>query len=101
MATEVSQFADFEAISLRKIEKDTSLSLGQYGATFKTAAGALSGGPWAAIQATVSAVVNVTAANWTGEATTAVDVVAGSVIFGDFTAINLSVGKIIAYKQSV
>ena len=101
MATEVSQFADFEAISLRKIEKDTSLSLGQYGATFKTTSGSLTGGPWAAIQATVSAVVSVTAGNWTGETTTAVDVVAGSVIFGDFTAITLSVGKIIAYKQSV
>ena len=101
MAQEISQMMDSESSSLRKIEKDSSLSLGQYGATFKTAAGALTGGPWASIQATAAAVVNVTAENWSGDGTTAVDIPAGASIFGYFTSITLTSGKIIAYKQSV
>lgn len=98
---------DNQNYSLRKInqlaadsEKDSSLSLGQHGAVFKTAAGALSGGPWGSIQATAAAVVDVTASNWTGDATTAVDIPAGATIFGNFTAITLTSGKIIAYKSA-
>ena len=99
---------DNENQSLRKInalssdfEKDSSLSLGQFGAVYKSAAGALSGGPWGAIQATAAAVVSVTAGNWTNsDATTSVDIPAGATIFGNFTAVSLTSGKIIAYKQS-
>ena len=100
MSETISLNTDSENQSLRKIEKDSSLSLGQYGAVYKTAAGALSGGPWGSIQATAAAVVDVTASNWTGDATTAVDIPAGATIFGNFTAITLTSGKIIAYKQS-
>ena len=100
MSETISLNTDSENQSLRKIEKDSSLSLGQYGAVYKTAAGALSSGPWGSIQATAAAVVNVTASNWTGDATTAVDIPAGETIFGNFTAITLTSGKIIAYKQS-
>lgn len=76
-------------------------SLGKAGAVYKSSAGALAGGPWGAIQATAAAVVSVTSANWTNsDATTAVDVPAGSTIYGDFTAISLTSGKIIAYKQA-
>ena len=97
----VSLPGDSENQSLRKIEQDTSLSCGQYGAVYKSAAGALQGGPWAAIQATATAVVSVTSGNWTNsDATTAVDVPAGSTIFGNFTAITLTSGKIIAYKAA-
>ncbi len=100
--------SDNENYSLRKInqlafdaEKDSSLSLGQHGAVYKTAAGALSGGPWGAIQATATAVVSVTSGNWTNsDATTAVDIAAGATIFGNFTAITLTSGKIIAYKSA-
>jgi hypothetical protein len=98
---------DNENQSLRKInslaygaEQDTSLSLGQFGAVYKSSAGALSGGPWGAIQATAAAVVSVTSGNWTGDATTAVDIAAGATIFGHFTAITLTSGKIIAYKSA-
>lgn len=99
--SEVSAYTDSENSSLRKIEKDSSLSLGQYGAVYKSSAGALSGGPWGAIQATAAAVVSVTSSNWTdSDATTSVDVPAGSTIFGNFTAVSLTSGKIIAYKQS-
>ena len=98
---------DNENYSLRKInqlaadsEKDSSLSLGQFGAVYKTAAAALTGGPWGSIQATAAAVVDVTASNWTGDATTAVDIPAGATIFGNFTAITLTSGKIIAYKSA-
>lgn len=76
-------------------------SLGKAGAVYKTTAGALSGGPWGAIQATATAVVDVTSGNWTdGDASTAVDVPAGTTIYGNFTAISLTSGKIIAYKQA-
>ena len=100
MSETISLNTDSENQSLRKIEKDSSLSLGQYGAVYKTAAAALTGGPWGSIQATAAAVVSVTASNWTGDATTAVDIPAGATIFGNFTAITLTSGKIIAYKQS-
>jgi hypothetical protein len=107
MAYEPSS-SDNENYSLRKInqlasdsEKDSSLALGQYGAVYKTAAAALTGGPWGAIQATATAVVNVTSGNWTdSDATTAVDITAGATIFGNFTAITLTSGKIIAYKSA-
>ena len=61
----------------------------------------MTGGPWGAIQATAAAIVSVTSDNWTdSDATTAVDVPAGSTIFGNFTAITLTSGKIIAYKAA-
>ena len=100
MSETISLNTDSENQSLRKIEKDSSLSLGQYGAVYKADAAALTGGPWGSIQATAAAVVSVTASNWTGDATTAVDIPAGATIFGNFTAITLTSGKIIAYKQS-
>ena len=100
MSETISLNTDTENQSLRKIEKDSSLSLGQYGAVYKTAAAALTGGPWGSIQATAAAVVDVTASNWAGDVTTAVDIPAGVTIFGNFTAITLTSGKIIAYKQS-
>lgn len=75
-------------------------SLGKAGAVYKTTAGALSGGPWGAIQATTAAVVSVTAANWGGDTTTSVDVPPGATIFGNFTAISLTSGKIIAYTAA-
>ena len=99
---------DNENQSLRKInslaygaEQDTSLSLGQFGAVYKSSAGALSGGPWGAIQATAAAIVSVTSGNWTdSDATTSVDIPAGATIFGNFTAVSLTSGKIIAYKSA-
>lgn len=100
--SEVSSLVDSENISLRKIEKDSSLSLGQYGAVYKSTPGALAAGTYGAIQATVAAVVNVTASNWTdSDATTAIDIAAGVTIFGTFSAVTLTSGKIIAYKAAV
>ena len=101
MSETISLNTDSENQSLRKIEKDSSLSLGQYGAVYKSSAGALSaGGPWGAIQATAAAVVSLTSGNWTTtDTTTAIDIPAGATIFGNFTAITLTSGKIIAYKQ--
>jgi hypothetical protein len=101
MSETVSLNTDSENQSLRKIEKDSSLALGQYGAVYKTSAGALSGGPWGAIQATSTAVVNVTSGNWTNsDSTTSVDIPAGATILGNFTAVTLTSGKIIAYKSA-
>jgi len=105
--------SDNENYSLRKInqlafdsEKDSSLSLGQFGAVYKSSAGSLSGGPWGAIQASATAVVSVTASNWTNSDSTAsgvtsfIDIPAGATIFGNFTTITLTSGKIIAYKSA-
>jgi hypothetical protein len=106
MSETVSLNTDSENQSLRKIERDSSLALGQYGAVYKVDPGSLSGGPWGAIQATASAVVSVTASNWTNSDSTAsgvtsgVNVSIGSTIFGNFTAITLTSGKIIAYKSA-
>ena len=101
MSETVSLNTDSENQSLRKIEKDSSLSLGQYGAVYKTAAGALSGGPWGAIQATATASVNVNSSNWTNsDTTTGIEIQAGATIFGNFTAITLVSGKILAYKTA-
>ncbi len=106
MSETVSLNTDSENQSLRKIEKDSGLALGQYGAVYKTSAAALGGGPWGAIQATAAAVVSVTASNWTNSDSTAsgvtsgVDIPAGATIFGNFTAITLTSGKIIAYKSA-
>ena len=100
MSETVSLNTDSENQSLRKIEKDSSLSLGQYGAVYKSVPAALAGGPWGAIQATAAAVVSLTSGNWTNsDGTTAIDIPAGATIFGNFTAITLTSGKIIAYKQ--
>lgn len=100
MSETISLNTDSENQSLRKIEKDSSLAVGQFGAVYKSGAGALSGGPWGAIQATAVAVVSLTSSNWTNsDATTSIDIPAGATIFGNFTAITLTSGKIIAYKQ--
>lgn len=100
----VSETQDSQQILFKTLPDIESLgreSLGKAGAVYKTAAGALSGGPWGAIQATAAAVVNVTSGNWTNsDASTAVDVPAGTTIYGNFTAISLTSGKIIAYKQA-
>jgi len=72
------------------------LDLAQGSANYGTS-GSLSGGPWSAITATAAAVVSLTAANWTGT-TTAVAIPAGSTIYGNFTAISVTSGAVIAYK---
>jgi len=105
--------SDNENYSLRKInqlafdsEKDSSLSLGQFGAVYKASAGSLSGGPWGAIQATSAAVVSVISSNWTNSdnttsgTTSGIEIPAGVTIFGSFSGIVLTSGKIIAYKSA-
>jgi len=105
--------SDNENYSLRKInqlafdaEKDSSLSLGQHGAVYKTSGGTLQGGPFGAIQATSAAVVSVISSNWinsdntTGGITAGIDIPAGVTIFGSFSTVVLTSGKIIAYKSA-
>jgi len=100
----VSETQDSQQILFKTLPDLESLgreSLRKAGAVYKSASGALAGGPWCAIQATTAAVVNVTSGNWTNsDATTAVDIPAGATICGDFTAISLTSGKIIAYKAA-
>ena len=100
----VSVITDSENQSLRKIESDSSLSLGQYGATYKNNAGTLDQavGPWGAIQAlngTVVVELENGTVNWDGSSTSAVDIPLGATIFGNFTKIRVITGKIVAYKQ--
>jgi hypothetical protein len=100
----VSLITDTENQSLRKIESDSSVSLGQYGATYKNNTGTLDQtvGPWAAIQAlqgTVVVELETGSTNWDGSGTGTVDIPLGATIFGNFTKIRLVSGKIVAYKQ--
>jgi len=99
----VSLVTDTENQSLRKIERDTSLALGQYGATYKNNAGTLDQtlGPWGAIQAVQGTVVvdlEAGSTNWDGSGTNNVDIPLGATIFGNFTKIRVVTGKIVAYK---
>lgn len=102
--SETSLVTDSENQSLRKIEKDSSLSLGQYGATYKNNPGTLDQtvGPWGAIQALSGPVVvelDAGFVNWDGSSTSAVDIPLGATVFGNFTKIRVVTGKIVAYKQ--
>jgi hypothetical protein len=99
MAQEISQMMDSESSSLRKIEKDTSFSLGQYGATYLEA-GTSTSGSFGAIQALEVAVLNLSSNNWTATATTAVPVPAGVTIFGNFSSVGVTSGKVLAYRNA-
>lgn len=100
----VSETQDPQQILFKTLPDLESLGreqLGKEGAVYKSAAGALSGGPWCAIQATAAAVVSLTSGNWTNsDSTTAIDIPAGATIFGNFTAVSLTSGKIIAYNRA-
>jgi hypothetical protein len=101
----VSLVTDSENQSLRKIERDSSLSLGQYGATYKNNAGTLDQlvGPWGAIQALEAANIELEngTLNWDGSSTgSGVSIPAGVTIFGTFNKIRVITGRIIAYKQA-
>ena len=102
MAQEISQHSDSETSSLRKLEKDTSFSLGQYGALYRTTG--TTTGTFGAIQALEAVTLTVISTNW-NDATAAapatlssVTVAAGMTIFGDFTSFTTT-GKVLAYKN--
>jgi hypothetical protein len=105
MAQEISQQSDSETSSLRKIEKDTSFSLGQYGATYMVT-GDATNGTWGAIQALEAAVLDLSATNWFGtdgsvaSNTSAIPVPAGVTIFGNFDGFEVVSGKVLAYRNA-
>ena len=102
MAQEISQVTDSENSSLRKIEKDTSFSLGQYGAVYESGA-TLVEGAFGCITALEDAVFTMlTAANWSGDNSptyVGLPLKTGVSIFGSFTQFQLTSGKVIAYKD--
>ena len=97
--SEVSAYTDSENISLRKIEKDTSLSVGQYGAVYESGTTAITGnfGAILALEATTFAAL--TSANWTGDTLAGLVVPAGTTIYGNFTAFTLTSGRVVAYNN--
>lgn len=102
MAQETSHYTDADDLSLRKIEKDTSFSLGQYGAAYATTG--TTTGSFGAIQALEAVTLTVISTNW-NDATAAapatlssVTVPAGMTIFGNFTSFTTT-GKVLAYKN--
>lgn len=105
MAQEVTQSTDFERGSLQKIEKDTSFSLGQYGANYMVA-GDATNGTWGAIQALEAAVLDLSSTNWFGtdgsvaSNTSAIPVPAGVTIFGNFDGFEVVSGKVLAYRNA-
>lgn len=98
---------DNENQSLRKInalgsdaEKDSSLSLGQFGAVYESGTTAVSGVFGCITALEDSAFSSLTATNWTGDSTASLPLKAGVTIFGRFTAFTLSSGKVVAYNAA-
>lgn len=84
--------------SIEGIANDTSLSLGQGGATYVTDT-TQTDGSFGAIQAVADTVFSaLVAGNWTGT-TTDLPLPAGATIFGDFTSFTLTSGKVVAYRN--
>ena len=98
--SDVSVYTDSEQVSLRKIEKDTSFSLGQYGAVYENGTTTVSGN-FGAIQVLADATFSsLTATDWSGDSLANLAVPAGMAIFGDFTGFTLSSGRVVAYKNA-
>lgn len=93
---------DSENQSLRKIEKDNSLALGQYGATYSTTnITQVEGVSYGAIQALEASIFSALAAtNWSGASLSNLQVPAGVTIFGNFTSFTLASGRVVAYKNA-
>lgn len=99
---------DNENQSLRKInalssdvEKDSSLSLGQFGAVYESGTTAIAGQSFGAIQVLADATFSsLTATDWSGDSLANLAVPAGMTIFGDFTGFTLSSGRVVAYKNA-
>lgn len=98
--SDVSLYTDSEQASLRKIEKDTSFTLGQYGAVYENGTDAVSGN-FGCITALEDSVFSaLTATNWAGDSTASIPLKAGVTIFGDFTGFTLTSGKVVAYNKA-
>jgi hypothetical protein len=99
MSEIVSTINDSENISLRKIEKDSSLAVGQYGAKYINNTSEHQGS-FGCIQAledsTISALVS---SNWTGTLTN-IPLKTGVSIFGSFSSVTLSGGRVVAYNAA-
>ena len=76
------------------------LDLAQGTIVFKQTTGALVGGPWQALTATTQTIVTLTATNWNGGVQEAgVTIAAGTTIYGNFTAVNITTaGHLVAYQ---
>lgn len=98
--SDVSLYTDSEQASLRKIEKDTSLTLGQYGAVYENGTDAVSGSFGCITALEDSVFSSLTASNWTGDSTASLPLKTGVTIFGNFTAFTLTSGKVVAYNKA-
>lgn len=98
--SDVSLYTDSEQASLRKIERDTSFTLGQYGAVYENGTDAVTGNFGCITALEDSAFSALTAANWTGDSTASLPLKAGVTIFGNFTGFTLSSGKVVAYNKA-
>ena len=83
------------------IARDSSLSLGQYGATYIATTGTNINGKWGCITALDDSVFStLTVSNWSGASTSNLALRAGITIFGDFSLINLTSGRVVAYNAA-
>ena len=98
--SDVSSYTDSENESLRKIEKDTSFTVGQYGAVYEAGTDEITGnfGCITALEDTVFD--NLTASNWSGASLVSLPLKAGVTIFGTFTMFTLVSGKVVAYNAA-
>lgn len=86
--------------SFKEINQDTSLSIGEYGAVYESGTTSVTGS-FGAIQVLGDAVFNsLTASNWTGDTLASLNVPAGVTLFGNFTAFQLTSGRVVAYNNA-
>jgi len=96
----ISAYTDSEVVSLRKIEKDTSFTLGQYGAVYENGTDAVTGNFGCITALEDSVFSSLTASNWAGDSTASLPLKAGVTIFGTFTGFTLTSGKVVAYNAA-
>ena len=98
--SETSAYTDSENISLRKIEKDSSIALGQYGAVYESGTTAVTGNFAAILALEATTFDSLTASNWSGDTLAGLVVPAGTTIYGTFTGFTLTSGRVVAYKNT-
>jgi len=96
----ISAYTDSEVVSLRKIEKDTSFTLGQYGAVYEDGTDAVTGSFGCITALEDSVFSSLTSSNWTGDSLANLPLKAGVTIFGTFTGFTLTSGKVVAYNAA-
>ncbi len=92
--------ASYGNLELAFAEAHRQTLAGGNGAVYESGTTAVTGSFYA-IQAMEAAVfTSLTATNWAGDSTASLPLPSGAIIYGDFTAFQLTSGKVVAYKAA-